>query len=110
MKLESAIVHAEYIIKKFPKSSLSIYAHLYLNSMYALKAKQVFLASKNRDDAIKYLRLSKEYGFIVLNYKNTKMREIATTVLSSLELTLFIIYDYSPPWDLEQEFTFTFKH
>ena len=106
----SYIPYAEHLIKKYPKSSLLPYAMLYLNSMYAKKAQIVALKSKNLDEAIQYLRLSKKYGVNVLEYGSNRMREIATTVLNGLELTLFMLYDYNPPMDLEDEFTFTFKH
>jgi len=106
----SDIARAEYLIKKFPKSSLCPYAMLYLNSMYAQKAQNVMLKSKNRDEAIQYLRLSKKYGFGSLEYGNSRMREIAKIVLNGLEMTLFTLYDNSPPLDLELEFTFPFKN
>ncbi|MBL7810431.1 MAG: hypothetical protein JNN28_21585 [Saprospiraceae bacterium] len=106
----SDIVHAEYLVKNFPESSLSDYARLYLTSMYLSKAYNVVKGSKNVEDGLYYLRLSKKYGLSVIEKNEKKMREIAIEKLKSLEGISAQLYNYYSPSEIVEEFTFPFKH
>lgn len=105
----SDIVHAEYLIKNFSKSSLSDYARLYLTSMYIAKAYNVIRGSKKVEDGLYYLRLSKKYGLLVVEKNEKKMREIAIEKLKSLEGISAQLYNYYSPSEIVEEFTFPFK-
>lgn len=106
----SDMVHAEYLIKNFPKSIFSDYARLYLTSMYISEAYNVIRKSKKIEDGLLYLRLSKKYGLSVIEKNDSRMREMAIEKLKSLEGISAQLYNYYSPLEIVEEFTFPFKH
>jgi hypothetical protein len=106
----SDVTHAEYLVQNFPGVDLSVYANLYLSLFYAVKANNLVSKAKSKKDCLDSLKLSKELGLKARLTGNQAIRMRANEVLGSLSDILDVLYSYAPPVELEEEFTFPFKH
>ncbi|HLP94557.1 MAG TPA: hypothetical protein VK168_11005 [Saprospiraceae bacterium] len=111
----SDVVHAEYLTKNFSTSKFTPYANLYLSHIYSLKANNIAIRNiinknESKIEGLEALRLSKKFALKAKESKDAKIQEISVELLDFLKNILDQLYLFNPPVELEEEFTFPFKH
>jgi hypothetical protein len=101
----SDIKHAEYVVNRFPTSTLAEYANLYLCFEYSVRA-HYSATKKDKIRAVEHLRSSKKYGILALQSKNPLIVAKVNFTLAGLFNIALVVYDYNVPDEIGSEFEY----